>query len=186
MEGEQPIRLRRSLALGHDDHTLSPLARTRYFSLGSSSTTTLSATPATLVIRPINSLSLGCYLGSPDEFLLMCRLRLLGIQISFMMNPLLLLALSVFDFHLMIHTHGPRYFLENTLSLLVENLGTEVLFVDAHPVHHFIDEMSLIDVRPPLPVESSINFSMKDIDEGIEEGSEGEHNVKGKGSSGLT
>ncbi|KAI5683325.1 hypothetical protein M9H77_04553 [Catharanthus roseus] len=76
------------------------------------------------------------------------------------------------------------YFLENTLSLpVVENLGTEILSVDAHLVHHFIDELSLIVVLPPLNVGSLINQSMEDIDEGIEEGSEGEHNVEGKGSS---
>ncbi|KAI5667439.1 hypothetical protein M9H77_17292 [Catharanthus roseus] len=77
------------------------------------------------------------------------------------------------------------YFLENTLSLhVVENLGTNVLFVDAHPVHHFIDELSPVAVLSPLLVGSSINLSMEDIDEGIEEGSEGEHNTEGKGSSG--
>ncbi|KAI5657908.1 hypothetical protein M9H77_26701 [Catharanthus roseus] len=59
------------------------------------------------------------------------------------------------------------------LSLLVvENLGTEVLSVDEHPVHHFIDELSPIVVLPPLIVGSSINQSMENIDEGIEEGSE--------------
>ncbi|KAI5677037.1 hypothetical protein M9H77_07987 [Catharanthus roseus] len=75
---EKPIRPKRSLALGHDDRALSPLARTRYSSPGSSSTATLSTTPATPVIRMINFLSLGHYLGSPDELLLMCRLRLPG------------------------------------------------------------------------------------------------------------
>ncbi|KAI5650145.1 hypothetical protein M9H77_36150 [Catharanthus roseus] len=52
MVGEQPIRSRRSLILGHDDHTLSPLVRTRYSLPRSSSTATSSATPATPVIRP--------------------------------------------------------------------------------------------------------------------------------------
>ncbi|KAI5681113.1 hypothetical protein M9H77_02340 [Catharanthus roseus] len=47
MAGEQPIRPRRSLALGHEDRTLSPLARTRYFSPRSSSTLPSSATPTT-------------------------------------------------------------------------------------------------------------------------------------------
>ncbi|KAI5680856.1 hypothetical protein M9H77_02083 [Catharanthus roseus] len=45
MVGEQPIRPRKSLALGLDDCILSPLTRTRYFSLGSTSTATSSATP---------------------------------------------------------------------------------------------------------------------------------------------
>ncbi|KAI5672780.1 hypothetical protein M9H77_13144 [Catharanthus roseus] len=65
----------------------------------------------------------------------------------------------------------------NSLSL-GHNLGspyefllmcTEVLFVDAHSVHHFIDELSPTAVLSPLPVGSSINQSMEDIDEGIEE-----------------
>ncbi|KAI5663762.1 hypothetical protein M9H77_23085 [Catharanthus roseus] len=85
----------------------------------------------------------------------------------------------------MIHTHVPRYFFEKTLSLsIVENSGTEVLFDDAHLVHHFVDELSPIIVLPPLRVESSINLSTEDIDEGIEEGYEGEYNAKRKGSCG--
>ncbi|KAI5649718.1 hypothetical protein M9H77_35723 [Catharanthus roseus] len=51
MVGEQPIGPRRSLALGLDDLTLSPLARTRYSSPSSTSTTTSSATPVSLGIR---------------------------------------------------------------------------------------------------------------------------------------
>ncbi|KAI5650151.1 hypothetical protein M9H77_36156 [Catharanthus roseus] len=50
MAGEQPIRPGRSLAFGHDNHTLSPLPRTRYFSPGSLSKATSSATLATQVI----------------------------------------------------------------------------------------------------------------------------------------
>ncbi|KAI5658501.1 hypothetical protein M9H77_27294 [Catharanthus roseus] len=145
LRGEQPIRTKRSLTLELDDSTLSPLASTRYYSLGLSSTTTSSATPITPIIRPINSLSLSYYLGSPDEFLLMCR-----------------------------------YFLSLPIA---ENLGTEILYVDAHPEHHFIDKLSHIAVLPPLTVGGSINQSMEDINEGIQEGSEGEHNVEGKGSS---
>ncbi|KAI5682205.1 hypothetical protein M9H77_03433 [Catharanthus roseus] len=116
-------------------------------------------------------MSLGHYLGSPDKFLLMCRLSLIGTEISFVMNPLLLPILPISDFRLMIHAHVPRYFLENTLSLLVvEHLGTEILSIDAHPVHHFIDELSPMLYSLPLTVGSSINQSMEDIDEGIEEG----------------
>lgn len=48
------------------------------------------------------------------------------------------------------------------------------------------DELSPIAVLTPLPVGSSINQSMEDIDEGIEEGSEGEHNVEEKEALGLT
>ncbi|KAI5667656.1 hypothetical protein M9H77_17509 [Catharanthus roseus] len=71
------------------------------------------------------------------------------------------------------------------LSLpVVENLGTEVLSIDAHPVHHFIDELSLIAALPPLTVESLINQSMEDIDERIEEDFEGEHNAQEKRSFG--
>ncbi|KAI5681418.1 hypothetical protein M9H77_02646 [Catharanthus roseus] len=73
----------------------------------------------------------------------------------------------------------------NTLSLpVVENLGTKILSVYAHLVHHFIDELSPIIVLQPLVIGSSINQSMEDNDDGIEEGSEGEHNVEGKGSFG--
>ncbi|KAI5681432.1 hypothetical protein M9H77_02660 [Catharanthus roseus] len=129
MAGEQPIRLKRSLTLRLDDHTFSPLARTRYSSLGLSSTTTLSATPVTPVVRPVKSLSLGHYLGSPNKFLLICSI--------------------------------------------------EISSIDAHLVHHFIDELSPIVVLPPLTIGSSINQSMKDI----EKGSEREHNAEGKGSS---
>ncbi|KAI5672125.1 hypothetical protein M9H77_12489 [Catharanthus roseus] len=132
MAGDQPIRPRRSLTLAHEDHALSFLARTRYFSPGSSTTMTSSATPVTPVIRLVISL----------------------------------------------------YFLQNTLSLLVENLGTQALSVDAYPVHHFIDELSSITILQSLPVESSINQSMEYIDEGIEEGFEWEHNAEGKGSFG--
>ncbi|KAI5657401.1 hypothetical protein M9H77_26194 [Catharanthus roseus] len=64
-------------------------------------------------------------------------------------------------------------------------MNTEVLSVDAHSVRHFINELSPIVVLSPLLVESKINFSMQDIDEGIEECSKGEHNTEGKGSSGL-
>ncbi|KAI5650114.1 hypothetical protein M9H77_36119 [Catharanthus roseus] len=155
MVGERLIRPRRSLPLGHDDCILSPLARSRYSFPGSSSTMTSSTMPGTLIIR---------------LFLLMCRLRLSCTQISFKLNPLLLHVLSLSDFRLMIHEHVPRYFLENTLSLpIIENLGTEVLSVDAHPVHHVIHELSLIVVLLPLLFVSLINFSMEDIDEGIEE-----------------
>ncbi|KAI5680990.1 hypothetical protein M9H77_02217 [Catharanthus roseus] len=129
MAGEQPIRLKRSLTLRLDDRTFSPLARTRYSSLGLSSTTTLSATPVTPVVRPVKSLSLGHYLGSPNKFLLICSI--------------------------------------------------EISSIDAHLVHHFIDELSPIIVLPPLTTGSSINQSMKDI----EKGSEREHNAEGKGSS---
>ncbi|KAI5653487.1 hypothetical protein M9H77_30674 [Catharanthus roseus] len=59
-----------------------------------------------------------------------------------------------------------------------------ILFVGAHLVHHFIDELSPIVVLPPLTVGSSTNQSMEDIDKGIEEGFEGEHNVERKRSSG--
>ncbi|KAI5668674.1 hypothetical protein M9H77_18527 [Catharanthus roseus] len=51
MAGEQPIRPKRFLALGHDDQTLTPLVRTRYSFSGSLSTATSFATPATPVIR---------------------------------------------------------------------------------------------------------------------------------------
>ncbi|KAI5661702.1 hypothetical protein M9H77_21025 [Catharanthus roseus] len=44
MSGKQPIRPRRSLALGLDDRTLSPLARTRYSSHSSTITATSSVT----------------------------------------------------------------------------------------------------------------------------------------------
>ncbi|KAI5675778.1 hypothetical protein M9H77_06728 [Catharanthus roseus] len=67
MAGEQPIRSRRSITLGHDDRTLSLLARTRYSSPGSSSTAASSATLVTPVIRSITSLSLGHCLGYVDE-----------------------------------------------------------------------------------------------------------------------
>ncbi|KAI5680796.1 hypothetical protein M9H77_02023 [Catharanthus roseus] len=53
----------------------------------------------------------------------------------------------------------------------------------AYPVHHFIDELSPIVTIPFLSIESSINQSMEDIDEGIKEGSEGKHNAEGKTSS---
>ncbi|KAI5677063.1 hypothetical protein M9H77_08013 [Catharanthus roseus] len=140
IEGKQSIRPGRSLALGHEYHALSPLARSRYSSLRSSSTRTSSAEPVT---------------------------------------P------TVFDFLLMIHAQVPRYFLENTLPLpVVENLGTEALSVNAHPVHHFIDKLSPIAILPPLHVENLINKSMEDMDEGINKGPEGEHNAERKGSSG--
>ncbi|KAI5649912.1 hypothetical protein M9H77_35917 [Catharanthus roseus] len=183
MAGEQPIRPRKSLALGLDDCTLLPLASTRYSSLDSTSTTTSLATPVSTSL--VNSLSLGHYLGSSDEFLLMCRLRLSGTQISFMLNPLLPSVLSISDFCLMIHVHVPHYFFESTMSLpSIDNLETEILFVDAHSTHHFIDESTLIAVLPPLTITSSINQSTEDIDEGFEEGSKGEHNNEGRGSSG--
>ncbi|KAI5649745.1 hypothetical protein M9H77_35750 [Catharanthus roseus] len=71
------------------------------------------------------------------------------------------------------NTMKRKYFLENTLSLpIVDNLDTNVLSTDAHLVHHFIDELSSIVLLPHLLVESLINLSMEDIDEGIEEGSE--------------
>ncbi|KAI5653601.1 hypothetical protein M9H77_30788 [Catharanthus roseus] len=106
MAEEQPSRPRKSLALGHYECTLSPLAWTTYSSLGSSSTVTSSAT------------------------------------------------LDIF---------------EKILSVpIIEKLGTEVLSIDAHPVHHFINELSLIDVLLPVPIRSF----------------KGEHHVKGKGSSG--
>ncbi|KAI5677654.1 hypothetical protein M9H77_08604 [Catharanthus roseus] len=73
---EQPTRPRKSLALGHEDCTFSPLARTRYSFLGSSSTVASFATVFTPVIRPVTSLSLGHYLVSSKEFSLICRLRL--------------------------------------------------------------------------------------------------------------
>ncbi|KAI5678021.1 hypothetical protein M9H77_08971 [Catharanthus roseus] len=65
---------------------------------------------ATLVFPGIRlvTLSLGHFLGSPDEFLLMCRLRLSGTQISLMLNLLLLLVLSISNFRLMIHAHVLR------------------------------------------------------------------------------
>ncbi|KAI5681106.1 hypothetical protein M9H77_02333 [Catharanthus roseus] len=65
----------------------------------------------------------------------------------------------------------------------VHNLGTEFLSVDAHLVYYFIDELTPIAVLPPLIARSLINQSMKDIDEGFEEGSEGEQNAEGRGSS---
>ncbi|KAI5676900.1 hypothetical protein M9H77_07850 [Catharanthus roseus] len=45
----------------------------------------------------------------------------------------------------------------------------------SHPVHHFIDELTPIAVLPALTNGSSINQFMEDIDEGLGEGSEGEH-----------
>ncbi|KAI5663715.1 hypothetical protein M9H77_23038 [Catharanthus roseus] len=169
MAGEQPIRPKRSLALGHDARTLSPLARSGYSLPESSSIVILSTIPATPVIWSVNFLSLGYYLGSLDEFLLMCKLRLIGTQISFMLNPLLLPVLSIFDFPLMIHAHVPSCFLENTPSLpVVENLSTKVLSIDANHVHPFINKLSPIAVLPPLTAWSSINQFMEDIDEGIE------------------
>ncbi|KAI5671850.1 hypothetical protein M9H77_12214 [Catharanthus roseus] len=54
MAGEQSIRPRRSLALGHDDHILSPLVRTKYSFPRSSSTGTSFATPATLSMEDID------------------------------------------------------------------------------------------------------------------------------------
>ncbi|KAI5653206.1 hypothetical protein M9H77_30393 [Catharanthus roseus] len=72
-----------------------------------------------------------------------------------------------------------RYFLENILCLpVVENFGTKALSADAHPVHNFINELSSIVALPHLP--SSINLSMGDIDEGIEECSKREHNAEEK------
>ncbi|KAI5658470.1 hypothetical protein M9H77_27263 [Catharanthus roseus] len=67
--------------------------------------------------------------------------------------------------------------------LAVDNLGTKVLFVDTHPAHHFIDELTPIAILLPLTVRSSINQSMKDIGEGFEEGSKGEHNAERRSSS---
>ncbi|KAI5653600.1 hypothetical protein M9H77_30787 [Catharanthus roseus] len=125
MAEEQPIRPRKSLALGQYDCTLSPLAWTTYPSLGSSSIVTSSATLGTLIF-------------------------------------------------------SEKY----CLYQLWKKFGTEVLSIDAHPVHHFIDELSLIDVLLPVPIRSSINLSMEDINERIEEGFKGEHHVKEKGSSG--
>ncbi|KAI5682014.1 hypothetical protein M9H77_03242 [Catharanthus roseus] len=116
----------------------------------------------------------------------MCRLRLLSTQISFMLDPLLLSVLFVSNFYLMIHAHVPRYFLENTLSLpVIDNLGTEILCANAYPAHHFINELSPIVVLSHLPIESSINLSIEDIDKGIEECFESGHNSEGKGSFGL-
>ncbi|KAI5653049.1 hypothetical protein M9H77_30236 [Catharanthus roseus] len=90
-----------------------------------------------------------------------------------------------FQFRWRIHAVPRFFFFENTLSLLVVgNLDIKVLSVDTYHVHHFIDELSPIVVVPHLPIESSINQSMEDIDNGVEEGSEGEHNFKGKGTSG--
>ncbi|KAI5653589.1 hypothetical protein M9H77_30776 [Catharanthus roseus] len=63
--------------------------------------------------------------------------------------------------------------------------GTEFTPAEAYPVHHFINEFTFIHVMPSLPVEISISLSIKDMDEGIEEGSEEEHNVEEKESSGL-
>ncbi|KAI5672807.1 hypothetical protein M9H77_13171 [Catharanthus roseus] len=156
MAREQQIKPRRSLALGLDDHTLSPLARTRYSSPSSSSTTTSSATPISPVIGAVNSLSLGHYLGSPNEFLFIYRLRLTATQISLMLNPLLLPVLSVSNFCPMIHAHMPRYVFE-------------VLFVDGYHVHHFIDELTPA-VLPSLTVRSSINQTMENIDKGMTPG----------------
>ncbi|KAI5677376.1 hypothetical protein M9H77_08326 [Catharanthus roseus] len=50
-------------------------------------------------------------------------------------------------------------------------------------MHHFNDELSPITILPPLTIGSSINQPMEDIDEGIEEGSKGEHIAERKGSS---
>ncbi|KAI5677841.1 hypothetical protein M9H77_08791 [Catharanthus roseus] len=68
---------------------------------------------------------------------------------------------------------------------VIDNLGTEVLSVDAHHVLYFIDELTLTVVLPPLIVGSLINQSMEDIDEGFEEDSDSEvaHNVEGRDSS---
>ncbi|KAI5653248.1 hypothetical protein M9H77_30435 [Catharanthus roseus] len=170
MAGEQPVRPKRSFALGLDDCTLSTLARTRYSSLGSTSTATSSATPGSPCIRMVNSLTLGYFLRTPDEFLLMCRLRLIWTQILFILNPVLPYVLSISDFRLMIHAYISRYFFDNTMSLsAVENLGTENLPVNARPMHHYIDELISIVVFPLLTAGSSINQSMGDINEGDEE-----------------
>ncbi|KAI5663213.1 hypothetical protein M9H77_22536 [Catharanthus roseus] len=96
MAGEQPIRPKKSLALGHDNCTFSPL------------------------VRP----------NTP-----------------------------------------PRVMKHNNIVYYTSHCDNkaEVLSVDAHPVHHFIDELSSIFVLPLLSIRSSRNQSMEDIDEGIEE-----------------
>ncbi|KAI5653050.1 hypothetical protein M9H77_30237 [Catharanthus roseus] len=73
------------------------------------------------------------------------------------------------------HTLG-MYVAQHESSHII--FGTEVLYVNAHPMHHFINEPSPIAVLPPLPVGSSINHSMEDI----EEGSEGDNNAEEKRS----
>ncbi|KAI5658093.1 hypothetical protein M9H77_26886 [Catharanthus roseus] len=84
------------------------------------------------------------------------------------------------------HIHLPVY--SNNKQWQESNLPGpgEVLSIDAYPVHYFIYKLSPIVVLPHLLIGSSINKSMEDINEGIEEGSKGDHNTKGKGNPGIT
>lgn len=63
----------------------------------------------------------------------------------------------------MMHAHVPQHFLNNTLPIsAIVNLSTEVFPVDAHLVHHYVDELVLLGVLPPLNDDTVFDFPMEE------------------------
>lgn len=60
-----------------------------------------------LVMSPY--LSLGNYLGLPNVFIILCRLRLVGTTVSLSENALQLPAITELNFYTMIHAHVPMH-----------------------------------------------------------------------------